>query len=260
MDGAEAGNYLGSLKTLAASSRARRLSALRQYFRFLVSENARADDPTAGFESPKLPKNLPSVLSVTEMKKLIDVVGGQKPEDFRLRALLELAYGSGLRVTELVGLPLSAYDSKRAAMIVRGKGGKERLVPLSGACRKAVDEYLERRAAFIPGKQKKKTSPFLFPSRGRVGHLSRIRFWQILRETADKAGLPAAKIHPHSLRHAFATHLLQGGADLRALQQMLGHADIATTQIYTHLAREHLKETVQKHHPLARKEAKGLRG
>jgi integrase/recombinase XerD len=158
-----------------------------------------------------------------------------------------------LRVTELVGLPLSSYDPKRAAMIVRGKGGKERLVPLSGACRKAVDDYMVHRVRFIPGKDAKKKSAYLFPSRGKTGHLTRIRFWQILRGAAARAALPFAKIHPHSLRHAFATHLLEGGADLRALQQMLGHADIATTQIYTHLAREHLKETVEKHHPLAKK-------
>jgi integrase/recombinase XerD len=188
-----------------------------------------------------------------EMKKLLASAGGDKAENFRMRALLELAYGSGLRVTELVGLPLSSYDAKRASMIVRGKGGKERLVPLSSACRKAVDDYLSHRTGFIPGKDTKKKSGFLFPSRGKTGHITRIRFWQMLRSAAQRAGLNAAKIHPHSLRHAFATHLLEGGADLRALQQMLGHADIATTEVYTHLAREHLKETVEKHHPLGRK-------
>jgi integrase/recombinase XerD len=256
--GSEAGGYIQSLVSLAASSRARRLSALRQYYRFLVSEKVRGDDPTAGLESPRLPKNLPDVLSAQEMSKLLGTAQGEKPEAYRLRALFELAYGSGLRVTELVGLPFSAYDPKRASMIVRGKGGKERLVPLSMSCRKAVDEYLLIRAAFIPGKdEKKKKSSFLFPSRGTAGHLTRIRFFQLVREAAAQAGLPAHKVHPHSLRHAFATHLLQGGADLRALQQMLGHADIATTQIYTHLAKEHLKETVERHHPLAKRRIKG---
>jgi integrase/recombinase XerD len=252
--GDEAGSYMNSLVSLAASSRARRLSALRQYYRFLVSEKVRDDDPTAGLESPRLPKNLPNVLSALEMKKLLDAAEGGKPEHYRLRAMFELAYGSGLRVSELVGLLLSAYDPKRASLIVKGKGGKDRMVPLSSSCRKAVDEYLLVRVAFIPGKdEKKKKSLFLFPSRGATGHLTRIRFFQIVREMAAKAGLPAHKVHPHSLRHAFATHLLQGGADLRALQQMLGHADIATTQIYTHLAKEHLKETVERHHPLAKK-------
>ncbi|HVY12398.1 MAG TPA: site-specific tyrosine recombinase XerD [Alphaproteobacteria bacterium] len=263
-DSAEIGAYLASLGTLAATSRARRLSALRQYYRFLISENVRAADPTAGLESPKQPKNLPGVPDIEAMVKLIEAAQGTTPEALRLCALLELAYGSGLRVSELVGLPLSAYDSGRAAMIVRGKGNKERLVPLSAACRRAVDAYLPERAYFMPGKKttstaknpEKKVSPWLFPSRGKEGHLTRIRFWQILREAAVKAGLPAHKIHPHSLRHAFATHLLQGGADLRALQQMLGHADIATTQIYTHLAKGHLQDTVEKHHPLARKRAR----
>jgi integrase/recombinase XerD len=254
-ESAGAGDYLASLATLAATSKARRLSALRQYFRFLVSEGIREDDPTHVLESPKLPKNLPSVLTQAEMQRLFEAVGGDKPEDYRLRALLELAYGSGLRVSELVGLPFSSFDAKRVAMLVRGKGDKERLVPLSGASRKAIEEYVEVRQEFIPGKDPKRKSAFLFPSRGKEGHLTRIRFWQILRDVANKAGLPATKIHPHSLRHAFATHLLQGGADLRALQQMLGHADIATTQIYTHLAKEHLKTTVETHHPMAKKRA-----
>jgi integrase/recombinase XerD len=252
----EAEAYIGSIQALAATTRARRLSALRQYYRFLISEKARSDDPTSGLDGPKLPKNLPGVLSVVQMQNLLGAAAGEKPEQYRLRALLELAYGSGLRVTELVGLPLSSYDAKRASMIVRGKGGKERLVPLSSACRKAVDSYMAYRLNFIAGKDPKRKSAFLFPSRGKTGHLTRIRFWQILREAALKAGLPPAAVHPHSLRHAFATHLLEGGADLRALQQMLGHADIATTQVYTHLAKERLKETVEKHHPLGVKKVK----
>ncbi len=252
--GPDVARYLASLSRLAARSRARKLAALRQYFRFLASENFRADDPCAAEESPRLPQNLPGVLTAAEMQKLLESVGGATPENLRLRALLELAYGSGLRVSEMVALPLAAFEAGKPALLVRGKGGRERLVPLSAAAQKAVAEWLPHRAAFIPGKAKgKKASPFLFPSRGRSGHLTRMRFWQILRDAARKAGLPPAKTHPHGLRHAFATHLLQGGADLRALQTMLGHADIATTQIYTHLAGEHLAETVQKHHPLARK-------
>ncbi len=256
--------YLQSLKELAPRSRARKRSALSQYFRFLVSEGACKTDPMLNQESVKLPQHLPSVLSVEEMRRLIDSADSKKADGMRMRALLELAYGSGLRVSELTSLPLVAYNPKRRVLLVRGKGGKERLVPLSAPALLALQDYIMVRGQFITSKnlakkqgteakKKEATSPFLFPSRGKEGHLTRIRFYQMLKDVAVKAGIPPKKIHPHALRHAFATHILAGGADLRSLQQMLGHADIATTQIYTHLAQSHLQRTVNEHHPLAKK-------
>ncbi len=242
--------FVGSLEGLAAKSRARKLSSLRQYYRFLISEGKRKDDPTAQIDAPKLGRSLPGVPSPEEMERLFTAVEGDAPENIRLRLMLELGYGSGLRVSELVSLPLSALRPDSRAMIVRGKGEKERLVPLSEATRHALQDYLKVRATFIG---KGKTSAFLFPSTGKAGFVTRIRFYQMLKDVAVKAGVPHQKIHPHALRHAFATHVLAGGADLRALQTMLGHADIGTTQIYTHVVRDHLKVTVEKHHPLAKK-------
>ena len=244
-------SFLKSLASLAPKSRARKLSSLKQYFRFLVSENVRKDDPTTQQDGPKLNRSLPNVLSIDDMQRLFAAVDGETPEALRMCALLELAYGSGLRVSELMSLPLSAYSNKRKAMLVRGKGDKERLVPLSSPAHEAVAAYLDVRKSFIP--KKTKTSAYLFPSNSKEGYLSRIRFYQLLKDVAAKAGLPFKKIHPHSLRHAFATHVLSGGADLRSLQQMLGHADIGTTQIYTHVVRDHLQKTVETHHPLAKK-------
>lgn len=243
--------YLKSLAALAPRSRARKLSSLKQYFRFLASENYRKDDPTTEQDGPKLSRALPDVLSIDDMQRLFAATDGTSPETIRMRALLELAYGSGLRVSELMGLPLSAYSTKRKAMLVRGKGDKERLVPLSAPAHEAVAAYLTVRNSFLP--KKIKSSAYLFPSNSKEGYLSRIRFYQMLKDVAAKAGLPFKKIHPHSLRHAFATHVLSGGADLRSLQQMLGHADIGTTQIYTHVVRDHLQKTVETHHPLAKK-------
>ena len=243
--------FLKSLHALAPKSRARKLSSLKQYFRFLVSEGYRKDDPTTEQEGPKLSRTLPDVLSIDDMQKLFAATSGDIPDQLRMSALLELAYGSGLRVSELVGLPLSAYSDKRKAMLVRGKGDKERLVPLSVPAHAALATYLAVRASFLP--KKIKSSAYLFPSHGKDGHLTRIRFYQMLKDVAAKAGLPVKKIHPHSLRHAFATHVLSGGADLRSLQQMLGHADIGTTQIYTHVVRDHLLKTVETHHPLSTK-------
>lgn len=245
--------FLKSLKGLAPRSRARKLSALRQFYRFLISEQIRADDPTQETERPKLGRALPAVLSVEEMQRLIESINTERGEDKRLRALLELGYGSGLRVSELVGLPLAAYHPQRAAMLVRGKGNKERLVPISQHAHKALQDYVAVRARFLP--KGKKTSSYLFPSRGREGHVTRIRFYQMLKDAALRAGVAPDKVHPHALRHAFATHILAGGADLRSLQQMLGHADIGTTQIYTHLVDGHLQRAVATHHPLAKKKA-----
>ena len=247
--------FLKSIAALAPKSRARKLSSLKQYYRFLVSEGHRKDDPTTEQEGPKLSRKLPNVLSIEDMQTLFAACAAQTPEALRMNALLELAYGSGLRVSELMSLPLSSYSDKRKAMLVRGKGDKERLVPLSAPAHQAVAAYLAVRKRFIPKKIKVKINPaaYLFPSNSKDGYLSRIRFYQMLKDVAAKAGLPWQKIHPHSLRHAFATHVLSGGADLRSLQQMLGHADIGTTQIYTHVVRDHLQKTVETHHPLAKK-------
>ncbi len=244
--------FLKNISALAPKSRARKLSSLRQYYRFLVSEGVRQDDPTSEQESIKLPRKIPDVLSVDETMRLIEALQGDTPERLRLRAMLELSYGSGLRASELVALPLASFHGAKAAIIVRGKGDKERLVPLSQASRDAVAAYLAIRKGFV---RKGDASPYLFPSGKK--HISRIRFYQMLKDLAVRAGVEHRKVHPHALRHAFATHLLSGGADLRALQTMLGHADIGTTQIYTHVVRDHLKNTVETHHPLAKKSGLG---
>lgn len=245
-------NYLSGVarRELRPTTSARRLSAMRQFFRFLVSEGHRADDPSAGLESPKLGRPLPKVLSEDEMSALIAAGReGGGPEHIRLTALLELLYATGLRVSELVELPLSVVNRDQPYLIVRGKGSKERLVPLNGAARQALADYLAVRGTFLP--KSVKASPWLFPSHGKSGHLTRQRFGQILKDVAIRAGIAPDRISPHVVRHAFATHLLDHGADLRSLQKMLGHADIATTQIYTHVATGKLSDLVSRHHPLA---------
>ena len=244
--------YLAALKRrgLAARSSARRLSALRQFFKFLVAEQVRSDDPSAAIDGPKLGRPLPKLLDEEEMARLIEICAAlDGPNGARLKALVELSYASGLRVSELVGLPLAAVLREQPVLIVRGKGSKERMVPLNAPARSALTAYLEHRKAFLP--KGAKTSPHLFPSRGKEGHLTRQRFGQMLKDLALKANIAPERISPHVLRHAFATHLLDHGADLRSLQKMLGHADIATTQIYTHVAGERLKTLVRDHHPLA---------
>jgi integrase/recombinase XerD len=232
------------------STAARRLSALRQYFKFVQGEGWRADDPTAGLDSPKLGRPLPKLLSEAEMSRLIAACAAlEGAEGLRLTALTELLYATGLRVSELVALPHAAVLRDQPFLIVRGKGAKERMVPLNATAKTVLSAYLAQRGAFLP--KNAKTSPWLFPSRGASGHLTRQRFGQMLKEIALKAEIDPAIISPHVLRHAFATHLLDHGADLRALQKMLGHADIATTQIYTHVASGRLKDLVARHHPLA---------
>ena len=252
--------YLAALDTrgLTARSSARRLSALRQFFKFLVAEKVRGDDPSAAIDGPKLGRPLPKLLDEEEMTRLIEVCAAlDGPTGTRLKALVELSYASGLRVSELVGMPLAAVLRDQPVLIVRGKGSKERMVPLNPAARAALNAYLAHRAAFLPkganGKPggKPAASPHLFPSRGRQGHLTRQRYGQMLKDLALKADIAPERISPHVLRHAFATHLLDHGADLRSLQKMLGHADIATTQIYTHVAGGRLKALVEAHHPLA---------
>ena len=248
--------YLAAMdkKGIAARSAARHLSALRQFFKFLVAENIRTDDPSAAIDGPKLGRPLPKLLDEDEMTRLIAVCAAlDGPSGARLKALVELSYASGLRVSELVGMPLATVLREQPVLIVRGKGSKERMVPLNPAARTALNAYLEHRKSFLPkGAQGKPgTSPHLFPSRGKEGHLTRQRFGQLLKDLAIQASIAPERISPHVLRHAFATHLLDHGADLRSLQKMLGHADIATTQIYTHVAGRRLKELVEAHHPLA---------
>jgi integrase/recombinase XerD len=244
--------YLASLADagLLPSTTARRLAAIRQYFRFLCLEGGRADDPTTHVDTPKRGRSLPKLLGEDEIEALIAAAQARSgPEGLRLVALLELFYATGLRVSELVGLPLSALAPDRGALIVRGKGGKERMVPIGGAAREALAAWLGVRPFFVadPSRQR-----WLFPSRSRGGHLTRQRVAQLLKALAPEAGLDPARISPHVLRHAFASHLVANGADLRAVQAMLGHADIATTQIYTHVQTERLAAVVERHHPLAR--------
>ena len=245
--------YLESLsrQKLAPATAARRLSALRQYFKFLVNEGLRKDDPTTALDAPKRGRPLPKILSETEVAAMIDGVAQEdKAAALRLGALIELIYASGLRVSEVVGLPLAAAKRDQPFLVVRGKGSKERLVPLNDAAKRALAAYLEVRGTFLA--RSVKASPWLFPSSGDSGHLTRQRLGQLLKDAAVKAGIDPARVSPHVLRHAFATHLLDHGADLRALQKMLGHADIATTQIYTHVATGRLAALVSEAHPLAR--------
>lgn len=247
--------YLAHLATqgIAASSQARRLSALRQFYGFLYAEGWRGDDPTTAVDSPRRAKPLPKSLTQEEVEKLI-AAAREKPqevaENARLACLVEILYAAGLRITELVTLPLSAARNRESFLHVRGKGGKERLVPVNSAARKAIAAYLNVRAEFV-SKGAHASERYLFPSRGREGHLTRRRCHQLLKALALDAGIDPDRLSPHVLRHAFATHLVEGGADLRSVQTLLGHADIATTQIYTHVASERLRATVAAAHPLS---------
>ena len=241
----------------SARSAARRLSCLRQFYGFLLSEGRRDDDPTSAVDTPALPRALPGVLTEDEVERLLAAAApGDGPpagasrrraDGFRLRAMVELLYGSGLRVSELVGLPLQAITAETNSLLVRGKGDKERLVPLGAPARRALQAYIAVREDHLAGAP----SRWLFPSRGASGHLTRHRLAQMLKGLARAAGIDPARVSPHAFRHAFASHLLAHGADLRAVQKMLGHADIATTEIYTHVLDERLKRLVQAGHPLA---------
>ena len=244
--------YLAEMtrRGLASRSAARRLSALRQFFGFLLAEGFRDEDPTANLDSPKGGRPLPKYLEEREVGQLMAALArAPGAEGRRLAALVELLYATGMRVTELVTLSLAAALRDPRFLVVRGKGGKERLVPLSQPAVKALMAYLEVRAGFLSGDG---ASLWLFPSRGKEGHLTRQRVGQLMKGLAREAGLDPRKLSPHVLRHAFASHLLHHGADLRAVQQMLGHADISTTQIYTHVLDQRLKSLVQEKHPLAR--------
>ncbi len=231
--------------SLAPATLARKVSALRQFFGFLVDEGLREDDPTHALPRPAARRPLPKILSHGQVEALFataeEEAVGDRPAAVRLLTLIEMLYGSGLRATELVSLPVSAVPRDAPFMTIMGKGGQARLVPVSRRAGAVLSRWLPLRDP---------KSPWLFPSRG--GHLSRVRLFQLLKDLAVRADLPPEKVSPHVLRHAFATHLLEGGADLRALQTLLGHADISTTQIYTHVDAARLVKLVNERHPLAR--------
>jgi integrase/recombinase XerD len=247
---------------LAPASRARRLSAVRQLFKFLAGEGLIAEDPSIGLAGPKMRRALPKTLSVMEVDRLIEVArarteitaGRDRVRALRLHALIETLYATGLRVTELVTLPRSVLTGDGRVLTIEGKGGRERLVPLNQSARMALDRYLNVGREGDGGKDAVAPmvrTKWLFASRGTEGHLTRQRLAQELKELAEEADLDPARVSPHVLRHAFASHLLDRGADLRSVQQLLGHADISTTQIYTHVLEERLKKLVFEHHPLA---------
>lgn len=242
---------------MARSTRARRLSAIRQFYRFAFEEGWRSDNPAVRVKGPAREKRLPKTLSEEEVDRLLVAAreSGRPAECLRNTCLMEVLYATGLRVTELVSLPVMAARGDPRMLLVRGKGGKERMVPLSRPAREALAAWLVHRdAAEALAEQKKGTPPskFLFPSHSKAGHLTRHRFYLLIKELAVQAGVSPDRVTPHTLRHAFATHLLSHGADLRAIQTLLGHADVATTEIYTHVLEDRLKELVLEHHPLAK--------
>ncbi len=248
--------YLGHLTSegLAASSRARKLSCVRQFHKFLSGEGVIAADPSAGLSGPKRQRPLPKVLGVAEVDRLLQMAAqrteGQEGRALfralRFNCLLEMLYATGMRVSELVSLPRSVLRGDKRLLTIKGKGGRERLVPLNPSAREALEKFLA-----VSGRHD--NSHWLFAARSAEGHVTRQAFARELKEVAAEAGLDAESVSPHVLRHAFASHLLDRGADLRAVQQLLGHADISTTEIYTHVLQERLKKLVNEHHPLARK-------
>jgi integrase/recombinase XerD len=260
-------DYLADLDTrgFKSSSVARRLSAMRHLFRFLLNERIRSDDPAAILSGPKRGRGLPKVLSIKDVDRMLtrakelsqapEASASQRLRALRLYCLLEVLYATGLRVSELVALPLSAARRDARMIVVRGKGNKERLVPLNDASRQAMADYLAAMEALKPEKKKNATpsTKWLFPSFGESGHLTRQHFARDLKELAAASGLAPRLVSPHVLRHAFASHLLHNGADLRIVQTLLGHTDISTTQIYTHVVEERLKSLVRDLHPLAEK-------
>jgi len=233
---------------LATATSARKLSSLRQFYGFLAAEGMRDDDPTATIDSPSRGRPLPKTLSEDEVEALFEAARShQGLGGVRLMALLEILYATGLRVSELVGLPCAALNSDGFFLLVMGKGGRERLVPLSDPARMAIEAWLAQRQVEAEGPGAR----WMFPSRSQAGHLTRQRFAQMLKALAVEARLDARKVSPHVLRHAFASHLLAHGADLRSVQRLLGHADISTTEIYTHILEDRLQRLVGEHHPLA---------
>jgi integrase/recombinase XerD len=257
-DRANIEDYLGDLSKagLADTTRARRLSAIRQFYRFAFSEGWRTDDPGAGLTGPKRARKLPGTLSEADVDALLTTAAaphGSPAKTARRQCLVEMLYATGMRVSELVSLPVSVVRGDPRMILIRGKGGRERMVPLSPPASGAVSRWLSIRDAAETELIAKggKPSPFLFPSRGKSGHLTRVAFYLDLKEMAAGAGLDPAQISPHTVRHAFATHLLHNGADLRVIQTLLGHADVSTTEIYTHVLDSRLKELVLEKHPLA---------
>ncbi|PST18548.1 site-specific tyrosine recombinase XerD [Mesorhizobium plurifarium] len=254
-------SYLSHLagQGFKSSSQARRLSALRQFYKFLYAEGLRTDDPTGILDAPKKARTLPKTLSIEDVTRLIGQAeaeaksgNGDAMAKLRMHALIELLYATGMRVSELVSLPASVLAQNGRFLIIRGKGNKERLIPLSQAAIRAMRAYGEALQQAADGAD----SPWLFPSYGKTGHLPRQVFARDLKSLAARAGIRVAAISPHVLRHAFASHLLANGADLRAVQELLGHSDISTTQIYTHVLEERLHDLVQNHHPLAKQAKK----
>nr|WP_174822056.1 tyrosine recombinase [Ruegeria arenilitoris] len=246
---------------LSRATRARRLSAIKQLYRFAFEEGWRSTNPAIQIKGPGRQKRLPKTLDVAEVDRLLEAArqtGRSTADKLRNTCLMEILYATGMRVTELVSLPVSSARGDPRMLLVLGKGGKERMVPLSPPARDALAAWLTIRdeaedAAVANGGQR---SRFLFPSRGKSGHLTRHRFFALIKELAVQGGVSPDKVTPHTLRHAFATHLLANGADLRSIQTLLGHADVATTEIYTHVLDERLSELVLQHHPLAKDEGR----
>jgi integrase/recombinase XerD len=259
-----------SAQGFAATSQARRLSSMRQFYRFLYSEGLRSDDPTGIIDAPKKGVALPKTMSVADVNRLLGLAAQEAATEgpgqlarIRMHLLLELLYATGMRVSELVSLPVKVLRQEGRFLMIRGKGNKDRMVLLSRTAIEAMEKYEAARKA-LPSEKGKATkkaeatdSPWLFPSNSKEGYLPRQVFARDLKDIAIRAGLPHSAVSPHVLRHAFASHLLQNGADLRAVQELLGHSDISTTQIYTHVLEERLQELVQTHHPLA-KQGKNL--
>ncbi|MFN3834764.1 MAG: tyrosine recombinase [Glycocaulis sp.] len=262
LEGADAAALEALMRSLAAdglsaATAARRLSALKRYYRFLLKEGVRGDDPTAGMKGPKRARPLPKILSEEEVGRLFEAAEAvEGPTGLRLVALLELLYAGGLRVSELVTLPLAAFSRAERYLVITGKGGKDRIVPLTPSALEAVETWKRVREDFLPSRAsplRGRSERYLFPSASaKAGHLTRERFAQMLADLAVKAGLDPARVSPHVLRHAFATHLLANGADLRSLQTLLGHADVSTTEIYTHVLQARLKALMEDAHPLSR--------
>jgi integrase/recombinase XerD len=233
---------------LKNSTQARRLSAIKQFFLYMLGDEFRTDDPSMNIDSPRGQRRLPKYLTEEEVARLLEATSGTEPDRLRMASLLQLLYATGLRATELVTLPFPALRDQDRFLIIRGKGNKERLVPVNQSAKDALKDYLEIRDNFLSGNRHSK---WLYPSRGETGHLTRQRFGQLLKALAIEVNIDPKKVSPHVLRHAFASHLLANGADLRSLQKMLGHSDISTTQIYTHVLQKRLMEVVSTHHPLA---------
>ena len=243
--------YLSSLvkRGLSAKTQARRISALREFYKYLYTEKIRTDNPTDALDSPKTARSLPKYLSEEEINRLFNAVEELKsPKKDRMKVLLEILYASGLRVSELISLPAATANVKENFLIVRGKGSKDRMVPLTDAAKKALKDWIPVREKTLP---KGRESRWLFPSKGKTGHLTREGFFEELKSLALIAGIDRERVSPHVIRHSFASHLIAHNADLRTVQQMLGHSNIATTQIYTHILDNRLKNTVEKNHPLA---------